>query len=385
MTVALGFYHDNYDYGINQTVAPGTLSAGLGTFRGYYNSEGNDPFSPGGPGAAGHSLRVDDQSITIAHDFGWAKLKSITARRSSNDYESYDQDAGPGHFNDARYPYSLAQYSQELHLSSPDNDHLFGLNWHWLGGIFYLNSKEFLSLDVSGELLGGGLYNNGTGTNYTKSYSAFFDTTIEVLPETNLTLGVRETADRITNLSHSVFIDGGGDAFPTVNPPSHADATRTTWRAVLDHKILPDVMAYASVSEGFKSGGYNLFAAGAPATRPELITAYMLGLKSEWLDRRLQANVEVFDYSYSNQQVAVVENGVESSINAASSRIYGGDFKLTGAVTRDFMVYGGVGYLEGHYNSFPRGPVLRAKPSHVRPDPAQAARGTRARSYSVQL
>ncbi len=140
ITAAIDHYYDDYDYGINETVVPGSLSAGNATFTGVYNSQGNNLYShnPDGPGASGHALHVDGHSITIEHDFSWSVFKAITARRHTGDYVSYDQDAGPGHYNDARWPYSLTQFSQELRLSSPNSSQLFGHTWKWLTGLYYL-------------------------------------------------------------------------------------------------------------------------------------------------------------------------------------------------------------------------------------------------------
>lgn len=365
----LDYYHENYDYGLNQTVVPGTLSAGDGTFRGYYNSEGNNPYSPGGPGANGHQLKVDGQSVIIVHHFGWATLKSITARRHTSDYVSFDEDGGPLHYNDARWPYSLAQYTEEVHLASPAGARLWGRKLRWLAGVFYLNSRDYTDLMTSGALLGGGLLYSGKSTSFTHSYSGFFDGTLDLVPGTSLTLGARETADRITNESSAYFVAGNGAAFLTQEPTGHADATRTTWRAILDHKFDPAEMGYLSVSTGFKSGGFNLFAPGAAPTRPEQITAYELGLKSQWLNRRLQANAEAYYYDYRNQQVQVIESGAAFDVNAAASHIYGLDLKVEAAPLDNLLLFGNLGYLHGRYLSFPGAPVYLQSPATCTPTP----------------
>ena len=377
VTAAIDHYYDDYDYGINETVVPGTLSAGNGTFSGVYNTQGNNLYShnPDGPGASGHALHVDGQSITIEHDFSWSVLKAITARRHTGDYVSYDQDAGPGHYNDARWPYSLTQFSQELRLSSPDSSQLFGHTWKWLTGLYYLTDRDYLALNTSGVVAGGDLITGagplyrGTGISYTRSYSGFIDTTLEVAQDTNLTLGFRETADRIRFNSNTYFEVSPGVAFASVFPEGSADATRGTWRAVLDHKFLPDLMAYASVSTGFKSGGFNLFAPGGAPVRPENIKAYAVGVKSELMERRLQVNVEAYDYDYRDQQVEVIEGGAAFNINAAKSRIYGADFKVTASPIADLRLFANLGYLHGRYGSFPGAPFYLQTPATCTPTP----------------
>ena len=59
-------------------------------------------------------------------------------------------------------------------------------------------------------------------------------------------------------------------------------------------------MAYASFSKGFKSGGWTTRLSAPIATadearfNPEYDKTYEIGLKSQWFDRHVQANVAVF-------------------------------------------------------------------------------------------
>lgn len=367
--VSADYYRDTYDYGLNQTSVPGTLSAGDATFAGNYNTQGNNPFSPQGPGRSGHDRDIDGQSVTLTHEFSWATFKSISARRMTRDFTSYDQDGGPGHYNDARWPSSLEEYSEELHLSSPDSAQLMGHKFHWLGGLYFLKMNDVLALSTSGGLLGGGQLYVGSSTSYTRSYSAFYDATLEVAPGTNLTLGVRETKDRIKNLSSSLFVTGDGTPFLTVFPELHGNASKPTYRAVLDHRFTDGLMVYGSVSRGFKSGGFSLFGPGTPATLPEIVDAYALGMKSDWLDHRFQVNAEVFDYNYKNQQVQVIKAGGLVGINAAESKIYGADVSFTAVASEDLSFTGNFGYLHGKYSSFEGAPIYLQSPATCDPVP----------------
>jgi len=371
VVLAADHYWDNYDYGANQTVVPGTLGYGNATFAGNYNSEGYNPYSPYGPGRSGDDRHVDSESITLTQELGWSIFKSISARREFFDYTAFDQDGGPGQYNDARWPEHLEMYSEELHLRSPDNFTLGGRNFRWLAGVYWLKMNDSTQLSTSGELLGGGLLYTGASENFTNSFAGFIDSTLEVATDTNLTVGFRETDDHIANTSHSVFVAGNGTPYTTPYGELYSDANRPTWRAILDHKWVPDLMTYASVSRGFKSGGFSLFAPGAPATKPETVDEYALGLKSEWLDHKLQANFEAYDYNYKNQQVAVIESGSLVTINAASSRIYGLDADLSATPTAALTLFGNFGYLHGRYLSFPGAPVYLQQPATCSPSPSR--------------
>ncbi|HXW69844.1 MAG TPA: TonB-dependent receptor [Methylocella sp.] len=68
--------------------------------------------------------------------------------------------------------------------------------------------------------------------------------------------------------------------------------------ATASYKFTPDVLGYATVSQGGRGGGPNLTAnlpAGTPLIiKPEYIYNYETGLKGSWFDQRLQANIAAF-------------------------------------------------------------------------------------------
>jgi outer membrane receptor protein involved in Fe transport len=86
------------------------------------------------------------------------------------------------------------------------------------------------------------------------------------------------------------------------------------------------VMAYATLSRSYKSGGFNPISAESPLLdpalggnpdyaefEPEYINALELGVKSRLLDDTLQANVTYFYYDYDGLQIGKITN--QTSIN----------------------------------------------------------------------
>ena len=372
-------YWDNYDYGSNQTSVPGTLSAGNGTFAGDYDTQGNNPYSPYGPGRSGHSRHVDSESITLTHAFQWGTFKSITARRMVEDFTSYDQDGGPGHYNDARWPSSLEQYTQEFRLTSPDGSQIGSRNFHWVAGVFWLDMNDQINLITSGGVTGAPLnppltypQYQGQGATYTRSLAGFLDGTLALTSTTDLTLGIRETADRVKFDSSTLFYPASGPPpFFTSFPQGNADSTKPTYRAILEQKFTPDVMGYVAFNHGYKSGGFSLFGPGTAPTEPEFVDAYSVGMKTDWLEHRLRVNTEAFYYNYTNQQVEIIEAGGAFEVNAARSRIYGVDLELTGKPTDALTLFANLNYLNGKYESFPAAPVYIQLPATCTPVPAR--------------
>jgi iron complex outermembrane receptor protein len=94
-------------------------------------------------------------------------------------------------------------------------------------------------------------------------------------------------------------------------------------------------------AHGFRSGGFNtgLSTSLAQLTTvdPEELDAYELGLKSEWFDRRLTVNANLFYYDYSDIQVNLltVNSGVLTTAltNGAKGKVKGAELEIEGQPT----------------------------------------------------
>src|SRR5690606_22335284 len=80
----------------------------------------------------------------------------------------------------------------------------------------------------------------------------------------------------------------------------------------IQYKPSRDVMLYANVTEGYKSGGINgQDTTGTPTFGPENVWSYEAGVKSQFFDRNLTVNVAAFHMDYSDIQfrTAIVGSG----------------------------------------------------------------------------
>lgn len=142
---------------------------------------------------------------------------------------------------------------------------------------------------------------------------------------------------------------GGGDN-SAVSPTDSA----TTFLARAEYMMSRDVNGYASVSTGFKSGG---FGDGGRFFKPEYITNYELGLKSEWFNRALTFNVSAFAMKYKDMQVSSVErlqNGQQQVVtgNAARSSINGVETEFNWRIGRNDRLMGNANWLDATYGDF---------------------------------
>ena len=268
-------------------------------------------------------------------------------------------------------------FSQELQLASnPSASKL-----KWITGVFAYRDRTLIRTDVFGTCVGSTCSLAITpvrtsGFANTRSLASFGEGTYDVTPTTRVTLGLRYTRDEKTlsglveplpGLPNSVAalpattVFHPGDPY-TGNPNGIATATtygKLTSKAVLAQDLSPDLHAYVSFNRGFKSGGYNPISFINQPSRPEVLDAYEIGLKSELFNRSLRLNVAGFYYDYKDIQLRSTAPpappGGSILFNAASAHIKGIDADFVLAPVSGLTINGGLEVLDAKYASFPAG------------------------------
>jgi iron complex outermembrane recepter protein len=151
-------------------------------------------------------------------------------------------------------------------------------------------------------------------------------------------------------------------AFPTLfqgrYPGGGISGDKTTWKLGLEHDLNPDLLAFASATTGYKSGGFN---DGSPADvspvpfyyRPETITSYEVGLKGTALDKTLYFSVTGFHYKYEDLQLGLVKTtGGQVTQNIPSAKVQGLELEGWLRLWRGGKVDYSLAYLDATYNDF---------------------------------
>lgn len=132
--------------------------------------------------------------------------------------------------------------------------------------------------------------------------------------------------------------------------------------ARIQYQFEPNVMAYASYSRGFKSGGFSVADVSAVASNfpfsPEHVNAYEIGLKSEFANRHILLNLAAFRNDFSDLQVAITTNSAAGTPvsfvrNAASSRSQGVEAEAQFVISPMFRLSTAGTYLNSKYTSYP--------------------------------
>jgi iron complex outermembrane receptor protein len=284
-------------------------------------------------------------------------LKSITAYRSLNTNAFIDIDATPLIFGDVRVAVDQNQLSQEFQALFDNGGPIKGV-----AGLYYLreriNQQQF---SFNNDWIAG-FGSRATDILRTKSYAAFANATWEIVDRLSLSGGIRYTDEK---KSYRRSQTSGSTVFAflpitTVNLANSDSWNNWSPRASLDYRVTDDVLAYASVSRGFKSGGFNGRAANQAQFQPydpELVWTYEAGLKATALDDRLRANAAVFYNDYTNFQASVNERLPDNTIqqyvvNAGKLKTQGFELEVSARPLQGLDITASLGYLDAKYKEF---------------------------------
>ena len=140
------------------------------------------------------------------------------------------------------------------------------------------------------------------------SLAAYAQATFALAPRLDLLLGARDTHDRKRATFRQTLANPGAIL---IRAPEQAALSlndeRPSWRATLDWRIAPGVLAFATYSTGYKSGGFNS-SPGSVALGPrrafgaETAKNWEAGLKGAFLDRRLSLAATAYRMRLDNFQ-----------------------------------------------------------------------------------
>jgi iron complex outermembrane receptor protein len=300
-------------------------------------------------------LKDDGISLQLDQDLGFASLVNTVAYREDVYRYNVDFDLGPNPYslNDARQADN--QLTEELQLLSQNTASLT-----WVAGLYYYSAHDGFApqnLYFSGPAvnpLKPITHVNNPTEEKTDSLAGYVQAT-QALPANNrLTLGLRYTTETRALVGVETGYLNGVTPVPLANVNTSVATHTPTWRTAFDHNFTDDVHGYISYNRGFKSGGYNVTAPTVPPYQPEKLDAYEMGLKTQFLERRLTFNTAAFYYSYENIQVSRFVNGSPQVYNGGKATLYGLDADATLRFTERLTVTAGIELEHSEFMDFPK-------------------------------
>lgn len=245
------------------------------------------------------------------------------------------------------------QVTQELRLHSPEDT-----DWRYVVGFYYYKNELDRNFDRVINLAALGqpfvlslLVPHNEVEN--ESYAAFGQTTWDLSDAFRLSVGGRYTsedisAEQVVTYSNPDQIYGvfaRPEAAPGVVDESHQE-DNFSWRVIAEYDLGADALLFGSVARGYKGPGVNTLSSAPSADSvivdPEIPTNFEVGIKSEWLDGRLQVNATAFHTSFEDFQASLIDiEGPTPAFyldNAGELQTEGIELELTALPSENLLV-----------------------------------------------
>jgi iron complex outermembrane receptor protein len=289
----------------------------------------------GGDTVLEQDLNQDSLSLNVSLDVGPVTLKSITGYTDLEVFRNADNDFSLRLGNVDAQEDRLDAFSQEFQIASNGTG-----PFQWIAGYYYfredVRASFFSSCPTAERSRPGCAF--AAGLPETTSNAVFGQASYWIVPDRiRVTGGVRYTKDKKEVRRANATTDAN-QRLASVTPTGQEfdfAFKKTTWRVNAEYHPTDANMLYATVSTGFRSGGFNAGFFTNPALPgffgPEDVIAYEIGSKNRFLDNRLQLNLSAYrnefeDLQVQNQFLIVTPTGTTTTsviLNAAAAHSQG--------------------------------------------------------------
>ena len=332
----------------------------------------------------GYQMNGYGVNLTLEYELSESlKLKSLTGWRRNFVFYRNDNDQSPLNFNQNNLTQRLPSFSQEVQVLGD----MFDGRLKSIVGLYYYRETP---TSVSDRMFPGEPDGNQQFDRiYTRSKAAFAQFDIRPIDRVTITLGGRYSDDTkdVTVLRTKVLQNAAGLAATPVGYNATTDVVSPTTavtfgpisgsgmirftnfapKAALAIQWTRDIMTYGSVSRGYRAGGFNNgIAIFNPTTLAnpnngilpfgnETAWSYEAGIRAELFDRRVRANLTVFQTDYAGLQISSSQvTGVGSASfikidNVGKARLRGIEGEFAVKLASFLTVGGNFGYLDARY------------------------------------
>jgi iron complex outermembrane recepter protein len=243
------------------------------------------------------------------------------------------------------------QFSQELQFQL-SND-----SYQLTAGLFYFHEKSpgtevlgILSPTPSATIVPSPLDAVfGSGITRTEgindSMAGYAQLTWHLSDTFDLTGGLRGTID---DRELKIFVISGAQGGSLGVGDYKATYKKLTWTGIATWRPTEQTTLFAKVATGYVSGG---ILSGIPY-RPENLTSYELGAKTQFLDNKVRLNVAAYYNDYKDLQTQNFINGRQFFDNAGKAKIKGFEAELDVVPVAGLNLSGSISYTDFDYKQF---------------------------------
>jgi len=279
--------------------------------------------------------RARTLSLDVAHEFeSGLRLRAISARNTYKDDLQQDTDFMPADMMHIGRDHDFKGVSQELRLEGTAGEA------SWLAGLYLDRDTQDLRFAQKTPMA----LVRTEARQKSRTSALFTHWTVPLGGAWSVTAGGR--------IEHSsVDFDLPGESGQS------RGWTRFSPKLAVHYAWRPQTAFYASVSEGYRAGGFNAFAPAAYRDYdPEKVLAFELGAKGHAFDERLQYGASL--YYMTIRQMQVQQMGLPGQVfmtNAASGRSLGAEFDVSLWLDRGWQLQAGLAFNQSRFRRFQDG------------------------------
>ena len=343
-------YHDVDEAGsVNRVLNDGILVLGPGIeIPIALATPGDDIFAAADQQAFPPRVEAEEFNInaTVSYDFGPVLFESITSYRDQQSEGDNPFAASAAIFNGQ----DADIFAQELRLSGEQGP------VKWQTGFFFATEQGTDLDDVGG---------SGQITEaQNDTLAVFAQATYAVTDRLNVTGGLRWTDEErgLAQIAH---------ATESLVPEFETSFDDVSWTIGADYAITDDILTYATISRGFKSGAIDdealdvafddpLVSFDDIIVAPEFVLSYEIGLKGDFFNDTVRWNSALWFSDYTDIQVQVFDqtavdvNNTPILVlrNAGEATLWGFESEVQFAPTSNITLGASLGYTNGEFDEF---------------------------------
>lgn len=300
----------------------------------------------------------ETSGIALTFDVELSDNVSMTSITGWRDYESdffFNTDGTEVEVTRSYFQYASDQISQEFRFASTTDNAL-----SWMVGAYYLEEDKegALGLGRNTHPSFGQVSFIIPNVDDTTAFALFGELGYDFNDRWSGTLGVRYSDEEKSDFTSvgAIFGDFTGLASTGSVTEFFTRTDKQSWdnvspRGVLTFRPNESTMWYGSITQGFKSGGWNAFD-GSPAFRPEEVTAGEIGIKTDLSNGKVRLNASIFTYDYTDLQVSTFQNGLTVTTNAADADVFGAEVELSALPVPELLINVSLGFLDATFKDF---------------------------------
>lgn len=364
---------------------PSTLNTGLD-----YKRSSNGDYSDN---------RTRNITLNVDYSLGESTLTFISGILGYEFDELCDCDFTGANVFNVFFNEEYKQYSQEVRWVSAS-----GGSFEHIGGAYYQKSEldfydsilidstilpQAVALQTGSAAAGNAIANTTTPRYFSSDadlWSVFWQTTWNASERFRATLGVRYSSEEKDG-SRSLTV---ADLDANERPLGTVDGVLASLFKIERHDLSGEqseeqfapslnlqydfndsVMGYATVTKGYKSGGFDARSNASPSTAPnvagsvivgafeygeEKATSFEAGAKTSFMEGRLELNIAAFFTKYDDLQVSIFDGVLGFNVgNAGAAETQGIELDTRFAITERLTMTAAVAFLDFEFTDFPNG------------------------------